>query len=135
MYKLSSIQLTGKVSVVRASMDSDWITPASVGSFAGATSITTVVSNGIQRAFNINPTWLGLIIAEALCIAIVFIIPASPDNTQPNLSLRLLLAIINGFFVFAASAGVTKMGDNVQGPAQALGGVGPPPRRFWSSWF
>ena len=117
-------------------MDNDWVTLASVGTFAGATSATTVVSNGIQKAFDFNPRWLGLLIAEVLCVGLVFTVPYEGST---SLGGRIVLAVINGFFVFAAASGATSIGNSLtpgaerkdaQGHAEGLR----PTRRFWSPW-
>jgi hypothetical protein len=117
----------------------EWITAGSVGSFAVATSITTAVSNGIQRAFNFNPAWLALAVAEILCLAITFLVTPPPGGeATPSIALRLFLSVVNGFFVFAASAGVTQIGGTVggaQGRAEATAAITTARRRFWSSWF
>lgn len=116
-------------------MDGDWVSWASVGTFAGATSITTVVSNGIQRAFAFNRGWLGLAIAELLCVGGVFLF--QPAEGSGNLTVRLFLAVINGFFVFAASAGVSNIGEGVEKARErrAESSVPEDSHRFWRSWF
>ena len=49
----------------------DFFTLESLATFAGAVGATTVIANGCQRAFNFNPAWLALIIAEVVCVSVV----------------------------------------------------------------
>ncbi len=44
----------------------EFFTAASMLTLAGATGATVIVTNGLQRAFNFNPIWLALLIAQAI---------------------------------------------------------------------
>ena len=46
----------------------EFFTPQTMATLAGATGATFVVANGLQRAFNYNPRWLALAIAEVICL-------------------------------------------------------------------
>lgn len=124
----------------------DFFTLQSLATFAGTTGATTVMANGVQRAFNYNPAWLALAIAEFLCIGVVFFTHnAAPEGVSPPIS-DYFVALVNGFLVFASSAGLTASGNAVvNGPAApggplARGRVGGPvpggqARKFWSPWL
>src|SRR5437773_320383 len=73
-----------------------------LGSLTGASGATFVVANGLQRAFNFNPRWLALAIAEAICIG------GAAFTTSGRLS-DYCVAIVNGFLVFSTAAGATSI--------------------------
>jgi hypothetical protein len=132
-------------------MDSynDFFTLQSLGTFAGAVGATAVVTNGLQRAFDFNPKWLALLLAEVVCLVIVYFTHAyAPAGTQ-TLTSDYFVAVINGFLVFCSAAGVTGIGsaavhgaeptsNPAPSDAQARGpGAVAPSRRsrgFWSRW-
>jgi hypothetical protein len=46
----------------------DFFTIQSVVTLSGVTGTTFVVCNGLQRAFDFNPKWLGLAVAQVLVL-------------------------------------------------------------------
>jgi hypothetical protein len=101
----------------------------SLGTLAGATGATFVVTNGLARAFNWAPRWVGLVVAQAVCF--VF---ASPIATAP---IDYLIVVLNGFLVFCTAAGVSgaaaqAVGTTRQGAAEDRYRKYP---RFIQAWF
>jgi hypothetical protein len=76
----------------------EFFTKESVFTFTGITGATLVIANGLQRAFNFNPKWLALIVAEILCITGTYL---RPDETASD----FFLAVLNGFLVFCTVTG------------------------------
>lgn len=114
---------------------SDFFTSESFATFAGATSITVIIANGIQRAFNYNPKWLALMVAICVCEIAVFLAKESSAGNY-------LIAILNGFLVFSAAGGLTALPgqpnpENQEPPDEGTESATLPrvARRFWSSWF
>lgn len=108
----------------------------SLMTMGGATAAVFVIANGLQRAFNFNPRWLGLALAELISLVGVF-------TTGSVTIASVFVAIVNGFLIFAASAGVTSMGRRSEEklePAAATAGAGTTARsattrRFLTPWF
>lgn len=118
-----------------AQLPNDFFTIQSMLTLSGATGGTFVICNGLQKAFDFNPKWLGLLVAQLIVIAGV----AVSGGDGP---IAYLIGVINGFLVYCSAAGATG----------ALGQSGPPivargeisadenrelnrKRRFLSSWF
>jgi hypothetical protein len=119
----------------------DFFTIESLGSFAGATSATVCVANGIQRAFNFSPKWLALAASEFVCLSLVAITPISD---QTPIAAPYIIAFLNGFLVFFASAGLTELGSDLKEKfpsspkspkSRSFGSGGGAVRGFWTSWF
>ena len=94
--------------------------------FAGATGITAAIANGIQKAFDFNPKWLALAIAQLVCL-----VGAWQAGTSGCAS--YFVAAANGFLVYLAAAGGTSAAS------AALGGTGATPARsrrgILTPWF
>lgn len=121
-------------------MANEFYTLASLGTLAGATGCTVAVTNALKLAFNISPRWLGLLVAQVICIgALFFVGPAHASDW--------FIAVLNGFLVFVTAAGATAIGSAVTGaPKDASDRTGNVKRgpeapssasakRFWSPWF
>jgi hypothetical protein len=120
----------------------DFFTMQSLETLAGTVAATTFVVNGLRHAFNFNPAWLGLVVAEVVCLGTVYFTSGASGPLGSN----YFVAIINGFFVFASAAGSTAA-VGAAGSTAAVGaagqngrdedprGAGPPSRRFWAPWF
>lgn len=67
----------------------------------GATGATFVVANGCQKAFNFNPRWLALAIAQAICIFGVIMVGKGAGD--------YFVGIVNGFLVYCTTVGATSM--------------------------
>ena len=120
----------------------EFFTISTLGTLAGATGATVAVTNGIKTAFNADPRWLGLLVAEVVCLGVLL----AGGQAQAQ---DWFIGILNGFLVFATSAGATAVGAATAGRSAAkqnarsrraggtLESTPPPPsrQRFWSSWF
>ncbi len=138
---------------------SQFFTLISFASLASASTIVFVVSNGLQRAFNFNPRWLGLALSVLVGCIGVYVAPTLtvPDGPPPG-GVDYLMGVLNGFLIFATASGATSVAGNANGvgnPRASLGapagapapGGGPPgaaamiqsparPRRaFLEPWF
>ncbi|SFQ79912.1 hypothetical protein [Hymenobacter arizonensis] len=119
-----------------------FFTTESFATFGGATAITFVVANGIQRAFDYNPKWLALAIAIAVCEMVVVV-------SGPITAAACTVALLNGFLVYSTAGGITSLPGNPN-PGHTSGGgaarsplnvpgataaAARPNRKFLSSWF
>lgn len=123
------------VLVFAVDLPTDFFTPDSIKTLAGATGITYVIANGIQQAFNVNPKWLALLIGVLVCELGAYL--AGAQGAAPY-----LWAIVNGFLVFNTAGGVTNLSNKAK-PTDALRPadereipVAPVPKRtFTTPWF
>lgn len=110
-------------------------TPQSMFTLAGATAATFVVANGLQQAFNFNPRWLGLAIAQVISFYGVF-------SNQGGGS-DYFIAMVNGFLIYCAATGATQMASRPNpdsaiargGDRNASRSAVPTRRTFFSPWF
>jgi len=116
-----------------ASVPTEFFTLQSMLTLSGATGATVVVSNGFQRAFDFNPRWLALAVAEAIAIAGVVNIGGSGSD--------YFIGVVNGFLIYCTSAGAAALTGTPQpapgvarGAANAGGGA-PNRRGFRTRWF
>ncbi len=116
---------------------SEFFTLQSMLTLTGASGATFVVCNGLQRAFDFNPRWLALLVAQ-----IVVIVGTHLSHTGGVGLGDYFVAVLNGFLVYATAAGTTHiLGGPSEAPAVARGAreVSPPSfgsrRRFLSPWF
>ena len=120
-------------------LPSDFFTPASLMTFGGATLATFIVPNALQSALQFNPRWLGLAIAEAVCLAI------AASTKTPGVA-EFVVALINGCLVYCSAIGATAVGAKTTTPPAALPkGAGTngrhvnadsaPRRGFLTPWF
>ncbi|OSJ13535.1 hypothetical protein BST63_16465 [Bradyrhizobium canariense] len=91
-------------------MPNEFFTVQSMLTLSGATGATFVICNGLQTAFNFNPKWLGLLVAQIIVLAGV--VASGGAGPMPY-----LVGVINGFLVYCSAAGATS----------AVGGGGAPP--------
>lgn len=102
---------------------------------SGATGATFIICNGLQTAFNFNPRWLGLAVAQVIMLSGV----AASGGTG---TIAYLIGVINGFLVYSSAAGATSAFGGA-GPATIARGQVPIPntsaplarRGFLSPWF
>ena len=109
----------------------DFFTVASITTFAGATGITFVVANGIQKAFDYNPKWLALAIAIVIC-------ELGAALTQGSGVGDYLMGIVNGFLVFNTAGGLTSLSSTPPPPgggATRESTFGTPNREFTTPWL
>lgn len=111
----------------------EFFTVQSMLTLTGAAGMTLVIANGVQLAFNTNPRWLALVIAEVLSLMGTYI-SHKPEADWTD----YFVAVVNGFLIFVTAAGGTHVAGG-QGPqAQPRGSqnVTPNPKRsFFSPWF
>lgn len=89
---------------------SQFFTWGSLGTLAGATSATFVVTNTLQSALNWSPRWSGLIVAQVTCLGTAVVSGQGWDE--------YVIAILNGCLVYLSAAGATAAGANLaHGPA------------------
>jgi hypothetical protein len=108
---------------------SDLFTPESMFTLAGATVITTLVTDSFQHAFNWNPKWLGLIVAIFINVAGVAF------STDPK-PVNYFVGIINGFLVYASATGIMQMTGTTPPPSGTKSiGLKEIRRRFPNKWY
>jgi len=107
----------------------EFFTVQSMLTLTGATGATFVVSNGCQAAFNFNPRWLALAIAELVVLFGVYVTGGTGSD--------YFVGVINGFLVFCTAAGATSFGGKPSGTSRSAGALSNKPtgRRFMQSWF
>lgn len=111
----------------------EFFTLQSMVTLAGAAGATFVVCNGLQKAFNFNPRWLALVVAQVIVLAGT----ASTGATRP---IDYLVGIINGFLVYLTAAGGTDAAAGATGAQPVARGAAAqsapqPKRRFLTPWF
>jgi len=119
----------------------EFFTIQSLLTLTGATGVTVVVCNGMQSAFNFNPRWLGLAVAEVIALWGVWQTHGQGSD--------YFIGVINGFLIYCTAIGATQMGATTTG-AKGDSGSGavarsaedaalpqPPQnrRRFFTPWF
>ena len=109
-----------------------FITVTSLGTMAGASAATFVVTNALKMAFNLAPKWLGLLIAQLICVGLAIMSNASGSD--------YVIAVLNGGLVFLSAAGASGVSGSAarateRGDEPGRGDVAPLRRRFFSSWF
>jgi hypothetical protein len=84
-------------------MASEFYTLATLGTLAGATGATVTVANTLKSVFGWSPRWLGLVIAQAVCLGVLLATGADHRSDW-------LIAVINGCIVHLAAAGTSAAG-------------------------
>lgn len=100
---------------------------------AGAAGATFVVCNGLQKAFNFNPRWLALAVAQVIVLS-------GTSATGATRLIDYLVGVINGFLVYLTAAGGTDMAAGTTGTQPVARGAATPStvapkRRFLTPWF
>lgn len=125
----------------------DFFTWQSLATFAGTTTATTAIVNGVQKVWPKlgSAAALGLGVSLVLCVVAAVINPSTGEILFARPFATYLIAIINGFFVFASAAGLSAggaavvHGDTANGATSRGAGDGPhlttPAPRFWKSWL
>jgi hypothetical protein len=102
----------------RMADQNDFFTWQSLATFAGTSTVTTAVTNGVCAVFSrVRPAAVGLGTALLLClvVALVNVSTGQLDFVHPFAT--YLIAIINGFFVFTSAAGLSSGGKALFGGA------------------
>ncbi len=99
-----------------------------LGTLAGSAGATFIITNTLRSAFDWSPKWLGLAIAQAICIGGAAVLGKQGSD--------YVIAILNGCLVYLSAAGVASATGGVTPAAVARGdAIRPPSNRFLSSWF
>ena len=111
-------------------MPEQFFTPESMFTLAGATAITMIITNSMQHVFNFNPKCFGFVIAFFISIAGVIIIG---DHTV----VAYFTGVINGFFIYANSAGIMQMAGNQNGQPSpdTMNRTADGGRKFFDKWY
>lgn len=125
-------------------MANEFYTLTSLGTLVGATGATVAVTNALKAAFNLSPKWLGLLIAEIICVGILIAVGTAHASDW-------FVAVLNGCLVYVTAAGATSAGNAAVGGSSGITpnaaarsanvkieGATPDvatKRRFWSPWF
>ena len=113
---------------VMLALPSEFFTPESMLTLAGAVVMTTVVTNVCQYVFGWNPKWFGLLLAIIISIAGVIL-------TGNYKLISFFIGLINGFLIYANSAGIMQMaGTNANSNTLKLQN-GKIKRGFMNKWF
>jgi len=133
--------------VKRMEPQNDFFTLQSLFTFVGTVGATTVIVNGLHSAFDLKPAWLGLAVAEILCVGAVMFSHHQPQAGMTPVTADYFVAVINGFLVYCSAAGATRLGERAihgssgpqsspiaQGKAEAAPRA-PAKRRFFRAWF
>lgn len=78
---------------------SEFFTPESIFTLAGATVITTVITNSCQHVFKWNPKWFGLVVAIVITVAGVFFLTSTMRHPK-NFSRSFHQTIVQLTFAF-----------------------------------
>ncbi len=125
----------------------DFFTWQSLATFAGTATATTAIVNGVSKVWPTigSAAALGLGVSLVLCLAAAVIHPATGEIVLARPFATYLIAIVNGFFVFASAAGLSAGGaaivhGNTKNTATPRGADGAPNSpspapRFWQIWF
>jgi hypothetical protein len=111
-----------------AAIPHEFFTLESMLTLTGASGATFVMSNGLQKAFNFSPKWLGLAVAMFVSMGGVAMSGGAGSD--------YFVGFVNAFLIYATASGVTSA---AAGPAKAnrpRGDVSTnaPPRSFFTPW-
>src|SRR5262249_8586763 len=99
-----------------------------LGTLAGASGATFIITNTLRSALDWSPKWLGLVVAQAICIGGGAVLGKQASDS--------VIAILNGCLVYLSAVGVASATAGVAPTVVARGdAVRPPSHRFLSSWF
>jgi hypothetical protein len=109
----------------------EFFTPQAMLTLTGAAGATYVIANGFQSAFNFNPRWLALVIAQTICLFGVYVTHGAGSD--------YFVGVVNGFLVYCTAAGGTALAGRQNSPT-GRGPIGPQAgtvarRSFSQSWF
>jgi hypothetical protein len=109
-------------------MPDEFFTWAALGTLAGASGATFVITNTLRSALGWSPKWLGLAVAQVICIG------AAAELGKANSD--YVIAILNGCLVYLSAVGVASASGGAAASAVARGNASRAPQnRFFSPWF
>lgn len=110
------------------SLPDQFFTWPALGTLAGASGATFVITNTLRSAFDWSPKWLGLAVAQAICVGAAAMLGKQGSD--------YVIAILNGCLVYLSAVGAASATGSATPKAVAMGGANPPAgNRFLSSWF
>lgn len=100
-------------------------------SLAGASGMVFVMSNALQGAFNFNPRWLALALAEIIAVYGTYL---GNGNSVPS---DYVVSLLNGCLIYCTAVGGTTLADRrPKGRAKAVSSTSETGKRgFLTSWF
>jgi hypothetical protein len=104
----------------------------SFSSLAGASGIVFVVCNALQGAFNFNPRWLALALAQIIAIYGAYV---THNAAVPS---DYFVVVLNGCLIYCTSVGGTTLAASARAKGRPKGLVaegGSERREFFTSWF
>lgn len=111
-----------------AQIPDEFFTWAALGTLAGASGATFVITNTLRSALNWSPKWLGLLVAQIICVGSA----VSLGKTGSD----YIIAILNGCLVYLSAVGVAAASSGGTAGATARGlAVDGPRRGFLAPWF
>jgi len=131
--------------LVNPNATDQFFTLSSLGTLAGASGATFIVTNTLKTAFGLAPKWAGLVVAQVICVGLAIMTQRSGSD--------YVIAVLNGCLVFLSAAGAAeasgvkdrkaaarRMGARTRGGPDAVPGAGafadaPEKPPFLSSWF
>lgn len=114
------------------------IKPEDLLTQGGATLAVTVITNGLQYAFGLNPKYIGLI------VSIVVVFGGASSSILSDFSIaQIIVAIVNTFFIYNGAVGLTTIvgGSDTQGERIQKGTRDTEEissgriKKFWTPWF
>lgn len=92
--------------------ETELLTWDSLGTYTGLAFAVVAVTNSLNRVFNWNPPWVGLVVSLLLSVLV---------SQFDSLGWRaLLLGLLNGFVVYSTAVGVATVGNAAE---QSVGGI------------
>ena len=105
-----------------------------LASTGGAAGVVLVVSNTVQRAFNYNPKWFALVLAEL--VALLGTYGATGTAHVPT---DAAVAVLNGCLIYCTAVGGSSLAGSTRARRPRGGSVGPDlgstDRSFFSAWY
>jgi hypothetical protein len=99
----------------------EFFTWAALGTLAGASGATFVITNTLRSVLDWSPKWLGLVIAQIVCIGAAASLGKSGSD--------FVIAILNGCLVYLSAVGVASASGGTTASATARGGANEVSRR------
>jgi hypothetical protein len=110
-----------------------FFTASNLVTYAGATGATFTLTNTVQRAFGLNPAWLGLAVAQGICLSCAWSAAESASDW--------IVAGLNGCLIYLAAGGATSAAASAvqkkaEGPlTRGISLVPAENRSFVRAWF
>jgi hypothetical protein len=111
------------------SLPDQFFTWTALGTLAGASSATFVITSTLRVALDWSPKWIGLLVAQVICIGASAYLGKSGSD--------FVIAILNGCLVYLSAVGIATASSQTTTAAVGRGNAHDlnQQRRFFSSWF